>query len=387
MEYQEIIHRCFRCGFCKFTDDYQDINCPSYLKYGFDTFASGGRMWLIRAWLNEEIQNSRRYWDILYSCVTCGNCSKTHCVMPFNNDLLNIFEAAKAEQEALGLIPPPVKSYFTAVKTHGNPYGELRQKRGEWTEGTGIESYSGQEYLFYVGDVGSYDERGKAMAKSVASLLVAGGVSLGILGSEEESDGNDVKALGGKTLFRELAGKNIRTFREKGVRKIVTLDPHAFNVFTKEYPAMGGNFEVLHYTQVLARLVKAKKLALTPTKLKVTYHDPCYLGRHNGIYAAPRKALQAVPGLELVEMRRNRVNAFCCGGGGGNFFTDIIGTGEESPGRVRLKDALGTGADVIAVACPLCSKMLDDAIKAAGLEATIKVQDIAMILTEVLRKN
>jgi Fe-S oxidoreductase len=184
-----------------------------------------------------------------------------------------------------------------------------------------------------------------------------------------------------------LAARNISQFRELGVSKIITLDPHAFNSLTKEYPAMGGCFEVAHYTQILAALVKDRRLTPSPFSVKVAYHDPCYLGRHRGIYDAPRQVLRSVPGLELVEMRRNRANAFCCGGGGGNFFTDIIGAGEQSPARVRLKDALETGAEVIAVGCPLCSKMLDDAVKTEGLTSSIRVQDVSEILLGAIRNS
>jgi len=379
MEFEEIVHRCFRCGYCKFTEDYQDINCPSYAKFGLDTYAAGGRMWLINAWLNNEIKTSEHYAEILYSCVTCGNCEK-HCVFTFKDDLLNIFEAAKAELVTEGLIPPPVRDYFKAINVNGNPYKEPQAERGKWAEETGIQTFSDQEYLFYVGDVGSYDERGKRMAKFVGSLLVEAGLSIGILGNEESSDGNDVKALGEKWLFKKLAEDNISKFKKKGVKKIITLDPHAFNAFTQEYPELGGNFKVWHYTQILAMLIKDKKIALSEYKVTVTYHDPCYLGRHNGVYEPPRGVLKSIPGLELVEMSRNRENAFCCGGGGGNFFTDILGVGEESPGRTRIREALDTGAEILAVTCPMCSKMLDDAVKAEGLEERIVVKDIAEIV-------
>ncbi len=379
MEFEEIVHRCFRCGYCKFTDDYQDFNCPSYAKFGLDTYAAGGRMWLINAWLNNEIKTSEHYAEILYSCVTCGNCEK-HCVFTFKDDLLNIFEAAKAELVSEGLIPPPVRDYFKAININGNPYKEPQDERGKWAEETGIQTFSDQEYLFYVGDVGSYDERGKKMTRFVGNLLVEAGLSIGILGNEESSDGNDVKALGETWLFKQLAEDNISKFKKKGVKKIITLDPHAYNAFTQEYPDLGGNFEVWHYTQILTMLIKDKKIALSEYKVTVTYHDPCYLGRHNGVYEAPRDVLKGIPGLELIEMNRNRENAFCCGGGGGNFFTDILGLGEESPNRIRVREALDTGADIIAVACPMCSKMLDDAVKAEGLEERIKVQDIAEIV-------
>lgn len=379
MEYEEIVHRCFRCGYCKFTEDYQDINCPSYAKFGLDTYAAGGRMWLINAWLKDEVKTSEHYAEILYSCITCGNC-KEHCVFTFKDDLLNIFEAAKAELVSKGLIPPPVRDYFKAINMNGNPYKEPQDERGEWAEGTDIQTFSDQEYLFYIGDVGSYDERGKKMARFVGTLLAEAGLSIGILGNDEGSDGNDVKALGEKWLFKQLAEDNISKFKKKGVKKIITLDPHAFNAFTQEYPELGGNFKVWHYTQILATLMKEKKIPLSEYKVKVTYHDPCYLGRHNAEYNAPREILKGIPGLELAEMNRNRENAFCCGGGGGNFFTDILGVGEESPGRIRVREALDTGAEILAVACPMCSKMLDDAVKAEEVEEKIKVQDVAEIV-------
>jgi len=383
MDYDEIVHRCFRCGFCKFTEDFQDLNCPSYVKFGFDTYAPGGRMWLINAWLKNEIETSRHYAEILYSCVTCGNC-KEHCIFPFKDDLLNIFEAAKSELVSDGLIPPPVRDYFKALNVNGNPYKEPQDERGKWAEGTDIQDFSGQEYLFYVGDVGSYDERGKKMARRVGTLMAKAGLSIGILGNEETSDGNDVKALGENWLFEQLAEDNIRKFNEMGVKKIITLDPHAFNAFTKDYPKLGGNFKVWHYIQILYMLMKEKKSDLSEYKVKVTYHDPCYLGRHNAIYDAPREILKGISGLELLEMNRNRGNAFCCGGGGGNFFTDILGVGEESPARIRIREALGTGAEILAVACPMCSKMLDDAVKSEELEEKLKIQDVAEIVERAL---
>ena len=255
MEYEEIVHRCFRCGFCKFTDDYHDINCPSYLNFEFDTYAAGGRMWLITAWLKDEIRTSPHYGDILFSCVTCGNCMK-HCVMEFRDDLLNIFEAAKSELISEGLIPNLVRDYLNAVAVSGNPYNKPKGKRAEWAEGSNIPIYKDQEYLYYVGDAGSYDELGNRMALIVGNFLNESGISIGILGSEEISDGNDVKALGEQGLFEELAEKNIKTFNEKGITKIITLDPHAYNVFINEYPKLGGSFEVWHYTRIMEKLIR-----------------------------------------------------------------------------------------------------------------------------------
>jgi len=380
MKYADMVHRCFRCGYCKFTSDYTDFNCPAYRKFRFETYSPGGRMWLIRGWLNGDIKNSERFQEILFSCATCANCVE-HCVFAFSDDLVNIFIAAREELVAEGLIPPPVRDYLKAIHINGNPYKAPAAERGKWAEGSGLETYKNHDYLFYVGCVGSYDERAVKIARAVGTLLVKAGLSIGILGEKETCDGNEVRALGESGLFEQLAGQNIQAFKDLGVKKIITLDPHAFNAFKNDYPGLGGEFEVYHYTQVLAPLIQGGKVPLKECPLKVTYHDPCYLGRHNHEYLAPRSILKAIPGLELVEMERHGENAFCCGGGGGNFFTDILGGGEESPARLRVREALDTGAEIIAVACPQCAKMLEDAIKSEELDDRLKVMDVAEIVT------
>jgi len=383
MKYADIVHRCFRCGYCKFTSDYTDFNCPAYRKFRFETYSPGGRMWLINGWLNGEIKNSERFQEILFSCATCANCVE-HCVFTFSDDLVNIFISAREEMVNKGIIPPPVRDYLKNINVNGNPYKEPAAERGKWAEGTSVESYSDQEYLFYVGCVGSYDERAKKIARAVGSLLVKAGLSIGILGDKETCDGNEVRALGEAGLFQYLAEQNIESFKDLNVKKVITLDPHAFNVFKNDYPGLGGKFEVHHYTQVLAPLIESGKIPLKECNTKVTYHDPCYLGRHNGEYKAPRKILKAIPGLELLEMERSGENAFCCGGGGGNFFTDILGGGEDSPARLRVREALDTGAEIIAVACPQCAKMLDDAVKSEELDDRVAVRDVAEIVTSCL---
>ncbi|MDY6880402.1 MAG: (Fe-S)-binding protein [Desulfatiglans sp.] len=382
IEHGNLVHRCFRCGYCKFPSDYVDFNCPSYKAAAFDTYSSGGRMWLIRAWLNNEIKTGPRFADILYSCVACGNCTE-QCVYPgFKDHLLDIFEEAKGELVGEGLIPPTVRDYFKAITVNGNPYKLPQNERGKWAEGINIEEYSDQDYLFYVGCVGSYDEVGMHMARNVGTVLKESGLSVGILGSGESCDGNEVKILGETGLFLKLAEDNIRQFNELGVKKIITLDPHAMNTFKKYYPEQGGRYQIYHYTEILDRLIRDKQIIPVENRITVTYHDPCYLGRHHHIYKSPRSVLKSIPGLELVEMRRNGVDAFCCGGGGGNFFTDINGSGEESPSRVRIREALDTGASIVAVACPQCAKMLTDAVKAEEMEGTLVVKDVAEILRE-----
>ena len=383
MRYADIIHRCFRCGYCKFTSDYYDFNCPSYRKFGFETYAPGGRMWLIQAWLNGEIKNSERFQEILFSCATCANCVE-HCVFTFSDDLVNIFIAAREEMVNKGIIPPPVRDYLKNINTSGNPYKEPANERGKWADSTSIPAYDGHEYLFYIGCVGSYDERAKKIARTVGNVLIKAGVSLGILSNRETCDGNEVRSLGEIGLFQFLAEQNITLFKELRIKKIITLDPHAFNTFTQDYPSLGGKFEIYHYTQVLAPLIQSKKLSLKDYEAKITFHDPCYLGRHNGEYEAPRKILESIPGVALIEMDQTKENALCCGGGGGNFFTDILGGGEDSPNRIRVRQALESGAQIIAVACPQCAKMLEDAVKAEEVGHKIEVLDVAEIATRAL---
>lgn len=383
MEYEEIIHRCFRCGYCKLTEDYLALNCPPYRKFRFESYSPGGRLWLIRAWLEGRIENSERLGEILYSCATCGNCME-HCVMKFRDELVNIMVAARTEMVDRGVIPPLVRDTLKSIHVNGNPYKLPEKERGDWAQGLDVPLFTDQEFLFYVGCVGSYDERGRKMARAVAGLFQRSGISFGILGAEEACDGNEVRALGEAGLFGFLAEKNIEVFQRKGVSKIITLSPHGFNAMKNDYPGMGGTFEVLHYTQVLAELLKEGKLKPPACPVTVSFHDPCYLGRHNHEYEAPRRVLGAVPGLTLKEMAQNRGNALCCGGGGGNFFTDILGGGADAPGRIRVRQALDTGAEVLVVACPQCAKMLEDGLKVEAPDGKMAVMDVAEVLNRAM---
>ena len=380
MEYAEILHRCFRCGYCKLPSNYLDLNCPAYLKFRFETFSPGGRMWLLRGWLDGEIKTSPRLAEIMFSCATCANCVE-NCVFPkFKDDILNAFIAGREELVNKGAVTPAVRDYLKAMHVHGNPYKIPEIDRGKWADGLDLEPYEGQEYLFYVGCVGAFDERGQKMARSVAPLFQKWGVSFGILGAEEHCDGNDVRSLGERGLFEQMAENNIRLFQELNVQKIITLSPHAYNVFKNDYPQLGGAFEVHHYSQVMGRLIKKANPRPKENPLKVTFHDPCYLGRHNKEYRAPRTVLRGLPGIRLIEMDRSKDDALCCGGGGGNFFTDLLGRGPDSPARARVREAAETGVEILVVACPNCAKMLEDGVKAEVLEDKLKVMDLAELV-------
>lgn len=384
-DYKDIIHRCFRCGYCKFTSDYSYLgfNCPVYSKYRLESYSPGGMMWLIYASLVKgELKPSKHLSRILYSCTMCRNCSQ-ECKFKFNEDIVNILKAAREEMVDKQLVPPMVNQFLTNVYDYGNPYRELKQNRDNWAENTGVKQYEkGDEFLYYVGCVGSYDTVSQKAAKALGSVLLKSGLPFGFLGSREVCDGNEVDMLGEKGLFEFLKEENTQTFKELGVKKIVTLSPHSYNALKNNY---SNEFEVFHYTQLLRDLVKSGKLDVSRGfKAKVTYHDPCFLGRYNNEYDAPREILTAIPGVELVEMERTKENSFCCGGGGGNFYTDILGSGKDSPSRIRVREAHDTGANILAVACPVCMMMLEDALKAERLEDELAIKDISEIMNAAL---
>jgi len=382
-KYADTIHRCFRCGYCKFPTDWTDVNnCPAYARFRLETYSCGGRLWLTRAWLSGDITWTEHLAQILYSCTACKNC-EIKCPLRFNVDILNMITAAKSEMVEAGKIPAAVKEFLENIQRQGNPYGNSRAKRGEWLKGTGVEQYQGQDYLYYVGCEGSYDTRAQQTAIALAKILQKASVSFGVLGNEENCDGNEVSKLGEEALFEMLAEDNIGRFKSLGVKKIVTLSPHSYNAMKNDYPKYDGNFEVSHYTQLLQNLIKEGKLRI-PGKLntRVTYHDPCFLGRWNGEYDAPRAILNSIPGLQLIEMEKTKDGALCCGGGSGNFYIDSLGGSEDSPARRRVREANKTRVNVLAVACPNCLTMLEDAVKAEGLEGGLAVKDISEIVKE-----
>ena len=382
-KYADTIHRCFRCGYCKFPTNWADVNnCPAYARFRMETYSCGGRLWLIRAWLSNEIEWTDHLAKIMYTCTACKNCEEK-CPLRFNVDIMNMITAVKGEMVERGLIPSQVKDFLENIQRQGNPYGKARAKRGEWTEGIEIPKYKGQDFLYYVGCVGSYDTRAQETARTLGKVLTKAGVSFGVLGGEENCDGNEVNALGEETLFEMMAEENVTQFKELGVQKIVTLSPHSYNTFKNDYPLHDGNFEVFHYTQALRDLIQGERLDVSRgLNTRVAYHDPCFLGRWNSEYDAPRMILNAIPGIELVELEKNRAGALCCGGGGGNFYTDFLGGSESSPARIRAREAYDTGANILAVACPNCMTMLEDAVKAEGLEDKIDVKDISEIVVE-----
>jgi len=352
---------------------------------GFETYSARGKILILKRFLEKSKPFTKDLIENYYLCSACGYCKQ---VCPTEIDLPELFVTIRSKIVEEGLASPKVRDFLECIYKYGNPWGEPRNRRDEWTKDTEISRYEpDHELLYYVGCIGSYDTRAQDAAKALGDVLLKSRVPFGILGAKENCDGNEVNQLGEKGLFELLAKSNIQLFKDLKVRKIVTLSPHAYNAMKNEYPKFGGNFEVMHYTQLLRDLIKSGKLELSKgfsAKLRVTYHDPCFLGRWNKEYTAPREILEAISNVELVEMGRNKENAFCCGGGSGNFYTDFLGGTENSPNRVRIKEAYETDAKILAVSCPSCLTMLEDAIKTEGLEGKMAVKDISEIVKDVI---
>jgi Fe-S oxidoreductase len=381
-ELPDWIYKCTGCTGCQglyrtqWPEETWDRVCPMMDQRAFETATPGGLLWLVRGNLEGIVPMDTKTLEQLYSCTACKSC-ELQCYGDHGEIITDIFIAARERQIEEGDVFPNVRDFLENVHNYGNPWGQSRSKRGEWaSEIQGATTYTpAHEFLYYVGSVGSYNPAGQRMAQSLCEVLVKAGVSFGILGAQEECDGNEVRLLGERGLFEMLSEKNVAKFKELGVRKVLSLSPHSYNAFKNHYPEFG---EVLHYTKLLAELIIDRKLELSTFKAKVTYQDPCFLGRYNDIYDEPREILRAIPGVELVEIKRNRENAFCCGGGSGNFYLGL------TDGRARVREAYATGADILAVACPICSTMLEDALKDEELEGKMSVMGISEIVKKAL---
>ncbi len=319
--------------------------------------------------------------DEIWACTTCRACEEACPV--FNEHVSLIVDLRRDLVLTKGSAPGEVNRTFTNLERHSNEWGRPRSARAEWAEGLGIRAMEDVEgavdYLYYVGTAVSFDPRNQKIAQSFVKLLQKANVDFAILGKEEESDGDSARRLGNEFLYQELVERNVELFKAYGVKKIITTDPHAFNQFSKEYKDFGLDIEVLHHTQFLAELLKEGRIIPKQRVEKtVTYHDPCYLGRYNGEYDAPRYILEHIPGLTVLEMERSRNKSMCCGAGGGSMFKEE--TGEKRINVERTEQALATGATTIATACPYCMTMMIDGTKAKGVEEEIDTNDIAELL-------
>ena len=382
------VYRCDGFGVCKGEYNFSVSPCPmTMVSGGFESETPRGMMTIARGILEKELDYTKEISERIYRCTQCGNCQFL-CGAQYETgetmvDPSKVVLAMRADLVENSLVPTGVRDFLKSVYRYGNPYKMPAHERDNWAKSKDIEPFNGHEFLFYVGCVGSYDERGKKVAAALSELLKRANLDFGILGTRESCDGNEVNMSGEIGLFELLAEQNIKQFNELGVKRIVTLSPHSFNALKNEYPVLGGDFTVIHYTQLLRDLLISKKIKPTKNlKAKATFHDPCFLGRRNKEYDAPRELLRAIPDLEVHEMAHTRENALCCGGGGGNFFTDLLGGGENSPSRVRVREAQATGAQILAVACPYCAKMFEDAIRMEGMEDKLVVKDVSELMLQ-----
>jgi len=328
-------------------------------------------------------------YDVVWSCTTCGACVE-QCPVDIEH-VDTILDMRRYQVLMESRFPTEAGTMLRNVESSGDPWGLGAGQRLAWTEGLGFEVpvVTGKipddvEYLYWVGCAGALEDRARKSVRSIARLLHQAGVTFAVLGPRESCTGDPARRLGNEYLYQTQAQQNIETLSAAGVRKVIASCPHCFNTLAREYPDLGGRYEVIHHSELLQRLLDEGRLTpSTPLELTVTYHDPCYLGRHNKIYDAPRGVLDAVPGVRSVEMHRCRERGFCCGAGGARMWME-----ERIGKRVnveRTDEALSTSADVIGTACPYCTVMLDDAVKqrqSEGQAEGVRVLDVAQILEE-----
>lgn len=373
----ERIRTCLQCGTCSGV-------CP----FGYIMkFPPGKMIGALRAEIFDQVIKA----DSVWMCVSCNACS---AFCPSNIPITAaLMTRTKEEMLLAGNIPTELQAALENTQRYGNPMGESPRKRADWTVGVQPEvnilgkTRQPVDVLWFVGDYASFHSRMQPATRALAKILNALGIKFGILGPEENSDGDSQRLAGERGLFEMMAQKNSQIFRRYKFNEIITTDPHAFNALKNEYPALGISYPVKHYTQFLyERLEQIKPFLKNEVKARVAYHDPCYLGRVNHIFDEPRALLQAIPGVELVEMSHQRLNSLCCGGGGGGMWLDGF-QWEKAHTRLsewRVREAVAAGAEILAVGCPYEPPRFEDAIKTIQTASQLKVREIAEILAEAM---
>jgi len=317
----------------------------------------------------------------IWRCTTCGSCLQ-RC--PRGVETIDVTLSLRRIARGAGISPAPIHTVNVSLSAEGNPLREAREKRADWAKGLSVKTFTeGTEILYFPGCYPSYDPRLRKVAVATANILNRAGVDFGILGPKENCCGESIRKTGDEELFRHLARENIKTFIDNGVKKILVSSPHCYHTFKNEYPEFKVNFEVIHISQYLFELINEGRLELTKEYgRKITYHDPCYLGRHNGIYDEPREVLKKVPGLELIEMADSREDSLCCGGGGGGIWMDVPKS--ERFSDLRLEQAIEVGAEVLVTSCPYCITNFEDSRLTREDSEVIEIKDITEVIQEAI---
>ena len=365
---------CTECGRC------QDA-CPAYAtgKILSPKLLIMGVRDQVLAQSTEPILGNGVPEQMIWDCVTCGACVEACPVSIEHID--HIVDLRRSRVMVDSSFPAEAEPMLRDVERAGNPWGKPQTERATWAEELGVRVLEpddpAPEYLYWVGCAAAFDERAKKSAESTAKLLKAAGVDFAILGPRESCTGDPARRMGNEYVFQAYAEQNVATLNEQHVRKIVASCPHCFNTLANEYGDFGGNYEVLHHTELLAELVDVGKLQPKEGGTSITYHDSCYLARHNDVRMEPRKLLNVIG--QPVEMKRSGKQTFCCGAGGAHMWMEETG---KPINEERAREATETGAETLAVACPFCTVMLDDGVRAVGSE--LRVADVSTLLAESL---
>lgn len=376
----EQLRTCLQCG-----------NCSGVCPFGYlMDYPPGKMISYLRADRFEKVIDS----DSVWMCVSCYACAQ---VCPSKIPLTaGLMTRAKEELVLAGSIPTELQSALEYSQRYGNPLGESPRKRANWAKGLEPEvmvmrdARRPVDVLWFVGDYPSYHPRVQMTARALAYILGALNVDFGILGPEENSDADSQRMAGERGLFEMLAEKNEQAFSRYQFDEIITTDPHAYNALKNVYPQLGITYPVKHFTQFLAeRLDQLRPLLRHEVKATVAYHDPCYLGRVNGVYEEPRALLAAIPGVKLVEMSHNRTTSLCCGGGGGGMWLDGFQWAKAGTrmSEWRVREATAAGADVLAVACPYETPRFEDAVKMVPGASRLRVKDVSELLLAAMEEQ
>jgi len=363
----EILKLCYQCGTCTAVCPWNKV-----------------RSFIVRRIMHQGQLGLVDFEDEdVWLCATCNNCVQ-RC--PRGVEIIDVMRALRRAVTELGIakVPDSLRITIKNISGVGNPLGEPRDKRTNWAQDLDVKLHAeGTEILYFPCCIPEYDPAVQRVARATANILKKAGVDFGILGNKANCCGESVRKAGDEAVFKQLAQNNITALKEAGVKRIIVSSPHCYHALKNEYPKFGASFEVSHVSQYLLELLKQGRLKLTKeVNLKVAYHDPCYLGRHNDIYDEPREVLRRIPGLELVELADYRENSLCCGGGGGRIWMETK-SGERFS-DLRLAQALETGASVLAVACPYCMLNFEDSVLTQDKSDVIQVKDITELVQEAL---